>query len=45
MDCFLQGTTLSDVIIEKLSKPSVKSVEATNEEIRQDLMVIGDPEQ
>jgi hypothetical protein len=32
--------TSSDVIVEKLSKHSVKPSEATNEAIKQDLMVI-----
>jgi hypothetical protein len=32
--------TSSDVIVEKLSKHSVKPTEATNEAIKQDLMVI-----
>jgi hypothetical protein len=40
-----RAPTLSDVIIEKLSKPSVKSAKADNEAIEQDLMVINDPEQ
>jgi hypothetical protein len=33
------------VIFEKLSKPSVKLAEATNEAIKQDLMVIDEPYQ
>jgi hypothetical protein len=37
--------TLSDVIIEKLSKPSVKQAEAANKAINQDLMVIDELEQ
>jgi hypothetical protein len=37
--------TPSDVIIEKLSKPSVKQVEAVNEAIDKDLMVINKSEQ
>jgi hypothetical protein len=36
---------LPDVIIEKLSKPSVKPVEPTNKAIRHDLMVIDEPKQ
>jgi ribonuclease HI len=32
-----------DIIIERLSKPSVKPAEPTNEAIRQDLMVIDEP--
>jgi hypothetical protein len=41
----LPQLTLSDVIIEKLSKPSVKQAEAANKAINQDLMVIDEPEQ
>jgi hypothetical protein len=33
-----------DVIIEKLSKPSITSVESTSEAISQDLMAIDEPE-
>jgi hypothetical protein len=40
-----RAPTPSDVIIEKLSKPSVKPAEATNEAIKQDLMVIDEPDQ
>jgi hypothetical protein len=36
---------LSDIIIEKLSKPSVKPGESTSEAIRQDLMVINELKQ
>jgi hypothetical protein len=36
--------TLPNIIIEKLSKPSVKPVEPTNEAIKQDLMIIDKPE-
>jgi hypothetical protein len=39
-----RAPTLSDVIIEKLSKPSVKPVETANEAIEQNLMVIDEPE-
>jgi hypothetical protein len=35
-----RAPTPSDIIIEKLFKPSVKPIEATSEAIRQDLMVI-----
>jgi hypothetical protein len=35
--------TPPDVIIEKLSKPSVKLAEPDNEAIKQDLMVIDEP--
>jgi hypothetical protein len=35
-----KAPTPSDVIVEKLSKPSVKPEESTNEAIRPDLMVI-----
>jgi hypothetical protein len=45
MDCFLQAPTPPDVIIEKLSKPSIKLAEPTNEAIKQDLMLIDEPEQ
>jgi hypothetical protein len=34
-----------DIIIEKLSKPSVKPAESTSEAIEQDLMVIDDPDE
>jgi ribonuclease HI len=37
--------TPSDVIIEKLFKPSVKPAETANEAIKQDLMVIDEPDQ
>jgi hypothetical protein len=40
-----RAPTTSDIIIEKLSKPSIKSAESTSEAIRQDLMVINEPEQ
>jgi hypothetical protein len=40
-----RAPTTSDIIIEKLSKPSIKSVESTSEAIGQDLMVIDEPEQ
>jgi ribonuclease HI len=39
-----RAPTPPDVIIEKLSKPSVKPTEPTNEAIKQDLMVIDKPE-
>jgi hypothetical protein len=39
-----RAPTLPYVIIEKLSKPSVKPAESTNEVIEQDLMVIGEPD-
>jgi hypothetical protein len=39
-----KAPTLPDIIIEKLSKPSVKSVESASEAIGQDLMVIDEPE-
>jgi hypothetical protein len=42
---FSKASTPSDVIIEKLSKPSIKAVEAVSETINQDLMVIDEPEQ
>jgi hypothetical protein len=45
MDCFLQAPTPPDVIIEKLSKTSIKLAEPTNEAIKQDLMLIDEPEQ
>jgi hypothetical protein len=38
-----RAQTPLDVIIEKLSKPSVRLVEAVNEVIDQDLMVIDEP--
>jgi hypothetical protein len=38
-----KAPTPPDVIIEKLSKPSVKPAEAVNEAIKQDLMVINEP--
>jgi hypothetical protein len=37
--------TPPDIIVEKLSKPSVKAVESSEGEIRQDLMVIDELEQ
>jgi hypothetical protein len=40
-----RAPTPLDVIIEKLSKPSVKPPESTKEAIRQDLMVVDDLEQ
>jgi hypothetical protein len=40
-----RSPTPPDVIIEKLSKPSVRLVEAVNEVINQDPMVIDEPEQ
>jgi hypothetical protein len=40
-----RAPTLSDVIIKKLSKPSVKPTETDNEAVEQDLMVIDEPEQ
>jgi hypothetical protein len=40
-----RASTPPDVIIEKLSKPSVRLVEAVNEVINQDPMVIDEPEQ
>jgi hypothetical protein len=40
-----RAPTSSDVIIEKLSKPSVKPAESTSKAIKQDLMVIDEPEQ
>jgi hypothetical protein len=45
MDYFLQAPTLPDVIIEVLSKPSVKPADSINEASRQDLMVIDELEQ
>jgi hypothetical protein len=39
-----KAPTLPDIIIERLSKPSVKPAEPNNEAIRQDLMVINEPE-
>jgi hypothetical protein len=38
-----RASTPSDTIIEKLSRPLVKSVESINEEVEQDLMVIDEP--
>jgi hypothetical protein len=40
-----RASTPPDIIIEKLSKPSVKPAEAANEAIKQDLMVIDEPDQ
>jgi hypothetical protein len=40
-----RAPTVSDIIIEKLTKPSVRPAEPTNEAIEQDLMVIDEPEQ
>jgi hypothetical protein len=40
-----RAPTPPDVIIEKLSKPSVRPAEVVNESIEQDLMVIDEPEQ
>jgi hypothetical protein len=40
-----RAPTPSDVIIKKLSKPSVKSAEEDTEAAKQDLMVIDEPEQ
>jgi ribonuclease HI len=40
-----RAPTPPDVIIEKLSKPSVKATEPSEEAIEQDLMVIDEPEQ
>jgi hypothetical protein len=40
-----RAPTPPDVIIEKLSKPSVKPAEADNEAIQQDLMLIDDTKQ
>jgi hypothetical protein len=39
-----RAPTPLDVIVEKLSKPSVKLAEAVNEAINQDLMVIDELE-
>jgi hypothetical protein len=39
-----RAPTPPDVIIEKLSKPSVRSVEPTNEAIEQNFMIIDEPE-
>jgi hypothetical protein len=39
-----RAQTPPDVVIEKLSKPSVKPSETTNEAIKQDLIVIDEPE-
>jgi hypothetical protein len=41
---FSRAPTPLDVIIKKLSKPSVKPAESTNEVIIQDLIVIDEPE-
>jgi hypothetical protein len=41
---FSRAQTPSDVIIEKLSKPSVKPAKVVNKTIEQDLMVIDEPE-
>jgi hypothetical protein len=40
-----RAPTPPDVIVEKLSKPSVKPTEAVSETTSQDLMVINEPEQ
>jgi hypothetical protein len=40
-----RASTPQDVIIEKLSKPLVKPAKAANEAIKQDLMVIDEPDQ
>jgi hypothetical protein len=40
-----KAPTPPDVIVEKLSKPSIKPAKAVNEVIDQDLMVIDEPEQ
>jgi hypothetical protein len=40
-----RAPTPPDIIIKKLSKHSVKPAEATNEAIKQDLMVIDEPDQ
>jgi hypothetical protein len=40
-----RAPTVSDIIIEKLTKPSVRPAEPTNEAIEQDMMVIDEPEQ
>jgi hypothetical protein len=40
-----RAPTTSDVIVERLSKPSVKPTEPSKEVVRQDLMVIDEPEQ
>jgi hypothetical protein len=40
-----RAPTPSVVIVEKLSKPLVKSAEGVNEAINQDLMIIDEPEQ
>jgi hypothetical protein len=40
-----RAPTPSDVIIEKLSKPSVKPVKEDTEAAKQDMMVINEPEQ
>jgi hypothetical protein len=42
---FSRAPTLPDVIIEKLSKHSVKPTETDNEAVEQDLIVIDEPEQ
>jgi hypothetical protein len=40
-----RAPTPLDVIIEKLSKPSVKSIEEDTEAVKPDLMVMDEPEQ
>jgi hypothetical protein len=40
-----RAPTVSDIIIEKLTKPLVRPAEPTNKAIEQDLMVIDEPEQ
>jgi hypothetical protein len=40
-----RAPTPSNMIIEKLSQPSVKLVEAVNEAIEEDLMIIDEPDQ
>jgi hypothetical protein len=40
-----RAPTPSDIIIEKLSKPSVKTIEENTEATKLDLMVIDEPEQ
>jgi hypothetical protein len=42
MDCFLQSTNQPDIIVVKLSKPSVKPAESIS---KADLMVIDEPDQ
>jgi hypothetical protein len=44
LDCFLQGTNPLDVIVERLSKPSVKQ-EALNSKAEPELMIIDEPTQ